>query len=143
MGALTFVQVQNSAREQVVPKERADKAVGARTSSDAELSDVLPYLGSEPWHAGPLEPDQQSRQLSGLLPIDSDLLVKDIHGQAWEEVELVEQEAIRVNGSDLVVLERVIGEVPGVERDDDLGVGADRSGEHVPIFRVIGHDVDL
>jgi hypothetical protein len=42
---------------------------------------------------------------------------------------LVEEEVVGVNGGDLVVLERVLGEVAGVEGHDDLGVGANRSGQ--------------
>ncbi|HZN20785.1 MAG TPA: hypothetical protein VFB84_21775 [Micromonosporaceae bacterium] len=51
-------------------------------------------------------------------------MLEDIDGEAGVEVELVEEEVVRVDGEDVVRLERRLGEVSDVEGDDDLGVGA-------------------
>ena len=56
------------------------------------------------------------------------------HG--WGEVHQMAQESVGMSGRDLEARQHVFGEVALVERDDDLGLCADRGGQDVAVVGV-------
>lgn len=55
------------------------------------------------------------------------------------QLKLIEQEVVGVHRIDLVWCKRLGVEVPEVRRHDDGSLGAHRSCQDMPIFRVVGH----
>jgi hypothetical protein len=82
------------------------------------------HFSRESGHAGALQKDKDLRQGVRCSPVGRGLVMEHVHGQAGVEIELVEEEIVGVDCSDVVGLERRLGEVAEVEGDDDFSVGA-------------------
>jgi hypothetical protein len=64
------------------------------------------------------------------------LLADDLHDGRWAEVELVEQEGVRVDGFQSQRAERGGGEITRVRGDDGLRAAVQRCRDDVPVVPV-------
>ena len=69
-------------------------------------------------------------------------MTEHVHGQAGEEIELVEEEIVRMDCGDVVGLEGRLGKVSEVEGDNDFGIGAYGGSQNVPVLRMVRHTVN-
>ena len=67
---------------------------------------------------------------------------KGLLDEAWIQVELIEQEVVRVDDADTKIDDRFRWEVLGVERDDDLADATRGGGEHVSVLWIAARTID-
>ncbi len=90
----------------------------------------------EPWGPTALEAVQHAVDVTRWVSQIPGLFGEDLEHQPWVQVELVQEEVVRVGDCHPGGLEAFPGEVLHVERDDHLGTASDRCGQHVTIVVV-------
>lgn len=99
-------------------------------------------LGREPRHATALKQHENAGHGSWLTPVGSRLLAQDLHRHTGIEIELVQQEVVRMDRADIERFQCRVRKVSKIEGDHDLCIRPDRGGKYVPVLRVVGHPAD-
>lgn len=98
-------------------------------------------LGGEPGYPCCGEASQQVLNVHVRVLVAACLCAQRGQGDAGVLVEVVKQEVVGVDDRDVVGGGGCLGEVLGIEGDEEFGAAADGCGQDVAVLRVSGHAV--